>query len=135
GKLLNWVFRFACSLGLVLGLFLALRPRVFDATGLSPTEVTSNIGIAIVAALMALPLVVFLIGLRWVFHETVFGSGMLAGGLAGFAAVFLVLRKYDKTGTFGGAKKWTKEERDYLRKIALDPEDADLRRELAGLLE
>ena len=79
---------------------------------------------------------VFLIGLRWVFHETVFGTGMLAGGLAGFLVVFFVLRKFDKTGAFRGARKWTeKKSSDYLRKIAIDPDDADLLLELAKLLE
>jgi Leucine-rich repeat (LRR) protein len=139
-RILNWLLRVVSLVLMALALFLVLRRMVFRASGTSPGDVSANIGVGAFAALAALPVVLVVVGLRWLFYQPVFGGGVLAAGLAGLTGLYWFTRsRAGKPGLFaglpGGGKKWSKEERDSFRRIALDPENAKLRLEFAGGLE
>jgi Ran GTPase-activating protein (RanGAP) involved in mRNA processing and transport len=132
---LNWILRAVCLVIVAAGIYLVCRRQVAVSSGLPPEGVMHNVGVAVFATLVAFFLVLFVGGARWVAHHPLLGLGALAGGLAGVAATICVGRM-PKLGLFGpGGAKWSPHEREYFRRIALDPDNAQLRLEFAGLLE
>jgi uncharacterized protein (TIGR02996 family) len=133
-KMLNWGLR-VVSLALLAGaFFLVLRPLASAVSGAPPEGIGFNIRVGVFALGFSLAVALLLIGVRWVFHEPIIGSGLLAGGLVLLLGMFLVARA-GKVGLFAGGTKWSEEDRDYFRRIALDPENTDLRLEFADRLE
>jgi Ran GTPase-activating protein (RanGAP) involved in mRNA processing and transport len=138
GRVLNWLVRVAGVVVLALALFLVLRPLAALAFGAAPEGSAFNVAVALLAAAMAVPAALAVIGLRWLGHQPGAGAGLLAAGVVGLAGLVLATRAR-KSGPFagllGGGKTWSAGERDYFRRTALDPENAKLRLEFAALLE
>jgi Ran GTPase-activating protein (RanGAP) involved in mRNA processing and transport len=132
----NWVIRVAGYLLLALGVFLMLRLPASSASGVAPDDTAFNVSVAIFAAVAALPLVLLVIGLRRVFSEPGTGGGLLAVGAVALAGVVLVGRRQKGllAGVFGGGHSWSAEDRARLKRIALEPDNAGLRMELASAL-
>ncbi|HWG45415.1 MAG TPA: TMEM43 family protein [Gemmataceae bacterium] len=133
-RLLNWVLRVVSLFLVALGLFLVLRPVASAASGALPEGIGFNLGVAVFAILAALPVVLVVIGARWTVQQPAIGSGLMIAGLLVLGGLILVARS-GKLSLFGGGSKWTQEERDHLRRIALDPENPQPRLEFADVLE
>ncbi len=132
---LNWILRVVGFVLLGLAGFLILRKLVVDASGQSATGIPLNIGVGVFAAIIALPLVLLVIGIRWLFHQPLIGGGELLVGLLVLGGMFFLARRYDKSGLFLARRKWSREERAAFESVAFDPDNEEPRLELATLLE
>jgi Ran GTPase-activating protein (RanGAP) involved in mRNA processing and transport len=138
GKALNWILRVVSFVILAVGLFLLLRPLVSTSWGVSPEGRTFNIAVAVFAVIASVPVMLVVIGLRWLSNQPATGGALLGVGVVALIGLFVVARSGQSglfAGLIGGAKRWSAEERDYFRRIALDPDSAGLRLELAAKLE
>jgi hypothetical protein len=132
---LNWILRVACLAVIALGVFLIGRRQVAVSSGLPPETTLHNVGLGVFATLVGGAVLLIAGGGRWVVFHPLLGVGLLAGGLAALLGTLFVGRM-PKLGLFGpGGAKWSPQERDYFRRIALDPDNAQLRLEFAGVLE
>jgi Ran GTPase-activating protein (RanGAP) involved in mRNA processing and transport len=132
---LNWILRAACLAVMALGVFLIGRRQVAVSSGLPPETTLHNVGLGVFAVLVGAGLLLIAGGGRWVAFHPLIGAGLLAGGLVALLGTLFVGRM-PKVGLFvPGAAKWTAQERDYFRRIAIDPDNAPLRLEFAGVLE
>ena len=111
-KLLNGVLRVVFFLVVAIGLLLVLRRRVIGTTA-APESIWFDLRIALFAVVLALPVVLLVIGARWVVYEPPFGGGLLAGGLMMLGLLIWLTRRSQSgisAGLFGGSgKKWTDE--------------------------
>jgi Ran GTPase-activating protein (RanGAP) involved in mRNA processing and transport len=130
----QWVLRLGCLAAIWAGLFLIFRRQYIVTRGEAPESIFFTIGLAFFTFLLAVPVVLLLVGGRLVFSEPVDGGIALIAGLIGFIGVVLPARLISPT-LFGVTKKWSAQEREAFRRVALDPEDGERRLELAALLE
>jgi Leucine-rich repeat (LRR) protein len=135
---LAWVLRVLCFLFVAFGLFLLLYRQAFASSGLAPTSILSIVAIAFLAFAFAVSLMLAVAGIRWLGHRPGIGTGLLVVGTFGIALLILMTRiiKVPPYGTlFGGGKKWTVKERELFRRTAMEPDNAQVRMQLAALLE
>lgn len=132
--LLAWVGRVLGLSFMAVGLFLVLRPVAVAASGAPPESVGLNVRAGIFALAGALPAVLGIVGLRWLFTSPLIGIGLMAASF--FLLVIVALVSFSRSlGLRAGGTKWTDEERDYFRRIALEPDNSALRLEFADKLE
>lgn len=132
--LMAWVGR-VLGLGLMAaGLFLVLRPVAASASGAPPESLGLNVRTGVFAVAGSLPAVLGVVGLRWLFVSPLIGLGLMVAGFVLLVGVALVA--FSRTvGLRAGGTKWTAEERDYFRRLALEPDNHALRLEFAEKLE
>jgi hypothetical protein len=88
-----WLFRVVGFALLGLGFFLVLRRRRARAAGQAPSGILAHVGLGLLAACFALPIVLLAIGGRWVYHRPLIGGGLLGGGVVFLLGVFLLARR------------------------------------------
>jgi Ran GTPase-activating protein (RanGAP) involved in mRNA processing and transport len=133
-QMMRWLMLAGGVLLIGLGAFLVLRWRVHSASGAPPEGIGANVGVGVLALLVGVSLALVGFGSRWLAQDPVIGGGMMGGGAAALGLVLGGARIF-KPSLFSGAVKWTEEEKKAFRKVALDPENPDLRLELASVLE
>lgn len=132
--LLAWVGRVLGLAFMAAGLFLVLRPVAAAASGAAPESLGLNVRAGIFAMAGALPAVLGVVGLRWLFASPLLGLGLMVASF--FLLVLVALVSFSRSvGLRAGGTKWTAEERDYFRRIALEPDNQALRLEFAEKLE
>lgn len=114
--------------------YLLIRPMAMDS-GFNMMGLWVNIGLLIYGTLIAACVAVLVAGLRWLIYQPLHGLQLLAVSAVGLAVLWLVARRYDKSGMFTPVPQFTKDERDLFRRLALDHENTELRSELALLLK
>jgi uncharacterized protein (TIGR02996 family) len=132
--LLGWVGRVLGLALMAVALFLVLRPAAAAASGAPPESVGFNVRVGLFAAAGALPAVLGVVGLRWLFAAPLAGLGLMFLSFLLLASVAL-LSFSRSVGLRAGGAKWGAEERDYFRRLALDPDNQALRLEFADKLE
>ncbi len=133
-QMLVWILRVLGMIFMTLGVYLVFRWQVNRASGLPPEGVLTNLGLFVLAILMAVPLGAIASGSRLVAADSTLGGGLLGGGVVVLGLVLGGTRLFAK-GLFGGGKTWSPEERKAFEKTALDPENPEPRLELARMLE
>ena len=94
-RLVGWAARVLSVLVMAVGLFLVIR--LWKNVGRAATGGgLYDFGLAFLALGFAIPLVVVIVGSRWVTHQPVLGSGLLGGGLVAALGLFLVARRKPK---------------------------------------
>jgi uncharacterized protein (TIGR02996 family) len=134
-----WFLRACAYVLLAIGLVPVLRRRAGVAAGAVPTGFWQHVGLIFLAGVLAAPLLLVVIGARWVLYQPVLGGSLLGSGLVMFVVLVFIIRRF-KSGVFaglfgGGSRTWSRQDRDYFRRIALDPHNVDLRLEFADHLE
>ncbi len=138
-RLVNWFLRVLSYVVIVVGVILLLRRWATVAAGQTPAGVGENVALVLVAPVLAFPLLLLAIGVSWALHRSAVGFVLVGVGLVLLVLLILVIRRR-QSGVFagmfgGGGQSWSKQERDLFRKVALDPDNDDLRLDLAALLE
>ncbi len=119
---------------MAMGLFLVLRPTAAAASGAPPESLGFNFRVGLFAIAGSLPAILGIVGLRWLFDSVVVGSILMGSSFV--LLVLVALLSFNRSvGLRAGGQRWTPEEREYFRRIALDPKNQALRLEFAEKLE
>lgn len=132
--LLGWAARIFGFGLMAAGLFLVLRPTAASASGAPPESAGFNMKVGVFSLFGALPAILGIIGLRWLFASPLIGLGLMVLSFVLLVAV-AALSFNRSIGLRAGGAKWSADERDYFRRIALEPDNAALRLEFADKLE
>ncbi len=131
---LGWAVRIFGFGLMAAGLFLVLRPTAASASGAPPESMGFNFKVGAFSLCGALPAILGIVGLRWLFASPMIGLGLMV--LSFVLLVGVAALSFNRSvGLRAGGAKWSSDERDYFRRIALDPENAALRLEFADKLE
>ncbi len=137
-RVVGWVVRVFALGMMTFGFYYVLRRQVNAASGLPPEGFVANLKTFLLGGVVAVAFLCLIVGGRWLSYQAAFGGTVLAIGAVTLIGMFFVLRTR-RSGTFanlfGGAFKWSADQREQLRRIALDPDNAKLRLDLAAQLE